>query len=139
MADRHSDQKSGIGGAFQAFASTASCWMGSRWSFLGAMLIIVVWAVLGPYFQYSDTWQLVVNTATTIITFLMVFLIQNTQNRDARAIHLKLNEIIRSIQTAHNEMIDIENLSDEELATLSKKFEVIRAECQSRAKKLRPA
>jgi low affinity Fe/Cu permease len=139
MADRHSDQKSGIGGAFQAFASRVSCWMGSRWSFLGAMLIIVVWAVLGPYFHYSDTWQLVVNTATTIITFLMVFLIQNTQNRDARAIHLKLNEIIRSIQTAHNEMIDIENLSDEELATLSKKFEVIRAECQSRAKKLRPA
>ena len=107
--------------------------------FSGPMLVIIVWAVFGPYFHYSDTWQLVVNTATTIITFLMVFLIQNTQNRDARAIHLKLNEIIRSIQTAHNEMIDIENLSDEELATLSKKFEVIRAECQSRAKKSRPA
>ena len=91
-------------------------------------------AVLGPYFHYSDTWQLVVNTATTIITFLMVFLIQNTQNRDARAIHLKLDEIIRSIQPARNEMIDIEKLSDEELEALSKKFEVIRAECQARSR-----
>jgi low affinity Fe/Cu permease len=101
-------QKNGTAEGFQTFATKVSCWMGSRWSFLGAMLIIIVWAVLGPYFHYSDTWQLVVNTATTIVTFLMVFLIQNTQNRDARAIHLKLDEIIRSIQPAHNEMINIE-------------------------------
>jgi low affinity Fe/Cu permease len=92
----------------------------------------IAWAALGPYFHYSDTRQLVVNTATTIVTFLMVFLIQNTQNRDARAIHLKLDEIIRSIQPAHNEMIDIEKLSDEELEALSKKFEAIREECQAR-------
>ena len=84
------------------------------------------------YFKYSDTWQLVVNTATTIVTFLMVFLIQNSQNRDARAIHLKLDEIIRSIQPARNEMVDIEKLSDEELQALSKKFEAIRAESQAR-------
>jgi low affinity Fe/Cu permease len=126
--------ENGMGKGFQTFASRASCWTGSRWSFLGALLIIIVWAVLGPYFHYSDTWQLVVNTATTIITFLMVFLIQNTQNRDARAIHLKLDEIIRSIQPARNEMIDIEKLSDEELEALSKKFEVIRAECQARSR-----
>ena len=129
-------QKNGMGKGFQTFASRASCWTGSRWAFLGALLIIIiiVWAVLGPYFHYSDTWQLVVNTATTIITFLMVFLIQNTQNRDARAIHLKLDEIIRSIQPARNEMIDIEKLSDEEREALSKKFEVIRAECQARSR-----
>jgi low affinity Fe/Cu permease len=81
-----------------------------------------------------DTWQLVLNNATTIVTFLMVFLIQNSQNRDARAIHLKLDEIIRSIQPAHNEMINIEKLSDEELQALSKQFEAIRAECQARTR-----
>ena len=117
---------------FQTFATRVSCWAGSKWSFLGAMFIIIVWTALGPYFNYSDTWQLVVNTATTIVTFLMVFLIQNSQNRDARAIHLKLDEIIRSIQPAGNEMIDIEKLSDEELQALSKKFEAIRAESQAR-------
>ena len=94
--------------------------------------MIVAWAFLGPRFHYSDTWQLVVNTATTIITFLMVFLIQNTQNRDARAIHLKLDEIIRAIEMAQNEMIDIEHLSDDELEKLSQKFETIRRECESR-------
>jgi low affinity Fe/Cu permease len=96
------------------------------------MFVIIVWAASGPYFHYSDTWQLVVNTATTIVTFLMVFLIQNSQNRDARALHLKLDEIIRSIQPAHNEMINIEKLSDEELEILAKRFEAIRAECQPR-------
>src|SRR5438477_296784 len=88
-------QKNGMGNRFQTFATRASYWVGSRWSFVGAMFIIIAWAAVGPYFRYSDTWQLVVNTATTIVTFLMVFLIQNTQNRDARAIHLKLDEIIR--------------------------------------------
>ena len=127
-------QTNGTAEGFQTFATKVSCWTGSRWSFLGAMLIIIVWAVLGPYFHYSDTWQLVVNTATTIVTFLMVFLIQNTQNRDARAIHLKLDEIIRSIQPAHNEMINIEKLSDQDLEDLSKKFEAIRADCKARTR-----
>jgi low affinity Fe/Cu permease len=77
---------------FQAFAAKTAAVMGTRWAFLAALLIILVWAVTGPYFHYSDTWQLVINTATTVVTFLMVFLIQNTQNRDARAIHLKLDE-----------------------------------------------
>jgi low affinity Fe/Cu permease len=110
--------RNGTGLGFQTFATTVSCWAGSKWSFLAAS---------GPYFRYSDTWQLVVNTATTIVTFLMVFLIQNSQNRDARALHLKLDEIIRSIEPAHNEMINIEKLSDQELETLAKRFEAIRA------------
>jgi low affinity Fe/Cu permease len=91
--------------------------------------------MLGSYFRYSDTWQLVINTATTIITFLMVFLIQNTQNRDARAIHLKLDELIRCLDFAHNDMINVEKLSDEELATLSKKFDNIRDEFENRKKR----
>jgi low affinity Fe/Cu permease len=112
---------------FQAFATKSSYWVGSRWAFAVALATIIVWAVSGPHFHYSDTWQLVVNTATTIVTFLMVFLIQNTQNRDARAIHLKLDEIIRAIRPADNNMIDIEKLSDEELQVLAAQFEKVRA------------
>lgn len=123
-----------VGKGFHALAATVSAWVGSKWAFAIALLLIASWAVTGPYFHFSDTWQLVVNTATTIVTFLMVFLIQNTQNRDARAIHLKLDEIIRSIRRAHNEMIDIEKLSDEELETLSGHFEKIRDECQRRTR-----
>ena len=122
----------GHSSAFQAFATHASYAVGTRWAFLAALVIILGWIVSGPYFRYSDTWQLVINTATTIVTFLMVFLIQNTQNRDARAIHLKLDEIIHSIHAAHNEMIDIEKLPDDELQELSKHYERIRAECQRR-------
>jgi len=120
---------------FQALATRASVVVGTKWAFAAACASIVAWALLGPYFHYSDTWQLVVNTATTIVTFLMVFLIQNSQNRDARAIHLKLDEIIRSTKLAHNEMIDIEKLSDEELETMAKNFESIRAECEVRERK----
>lgn len=121
-----------VGKEFQVLAAAVSAVVGSKWAFSAALLLIVGWAVTGPYFHYSDTWQLVVNTATTIVTFLMVFLIQNTQNRDARAIHLKLDEIIRSMRHAHNEMIDIEKLSDEELEVLSTHFEEVRAECEHR-------
>jgi len=117
---------------FQYLATRASQAVGSKWAFSLAVLIIVLWSSSGPYFHYSDTWQLVVNTATTIVTFLMVFLIQNTQNRDARAIHLKLDEIIRSLARARNEMIHIESLSDAELEILSKRFETIRAESELR-------
>jgi low affinity Fe/Cu permease len=112
---------------FGAFAAQASAWVGSRWAFALAGLVIVVWAVSGPYFHYSDTWQLVINTGTTIVTFLMVFLIQNTQNRDARAINLKLNELIRAIDAARDQMIDIESLSDVELKVIQEKFEKIKA------------
>jgi low affinity Fe/Cu permease len=117
---------------FGRFAASASGWLGSRWAFAGAGLVIIVWAVLGPIFHYSDTWQLVINTGTTIVTFLMVFLIKNTQNRDARAINLKLNELIRAIDKARDQMIDIENLSDLELDELQAKYEKIKAECNER-------
>ena len=106
--------------------------MGSRWAFVIAVGIIVVWAVTGPLYHYSDTWQLVINTGTTIVTFLMVFLIQNTQNRDARAINLKLDELINSINAAKNEMIDIEHLSDTELDILAQRYEAIRNEASER-------
>jgi low affinity Fe/Cu permease len=124
---------------FRTLASKASYVVGTKWAFLLAILLIIAWAVTGPFFHYSDTWQLVVNTATTIVTFLIVFLIQNTQNRDARAIHLKLDEIIRSISHAHNEMIDIENLSDQELEKMASVYERIRREYESRGKERKRA
>ena len=111
---------------FGRFAALASGWLGSKWAFAGASLIILVWAITGPLFHFSDTWQLVINTGTTIVTFLMVFLIQNTQNRDARAINLKLNELICAIDKAGNQMIDIETLSDLELDELQAKYEQIK-------------
>lgn len=120
-------------GSFHTFAGRASSLVGSKWAFTTAVVVILLWGVSGPYFHFSDTWQLVVNTATTIVTFLIVFLIQNTQNRDARAIHLKLDEIIHSLKGARNEMIQIENLSDADLETISKSFEKIRAECERRS------
>jgi len=124
-------------GSFHTFAGRASLVVGSKWAFTTAVLIILLWGLSGPYFHFSDTWQLVVNTATTIVTFLIVFLIQNTQNRDARAIHLKLDEIIHSLKHARNEMIQIEHLSDADLENLSKNFEKIRAECEVRTRKHR--
>ena len=117
---------------FHVLAAKASVLVGTKWAFAAALGIIVLWALCGPRFHYSDTWQLVVNTGTTIVTFLMVFLIQNTQNRDAKALHLKMDEIIRSIKRANNQMIDIEKLSDKELAVLSEQFEQIRAAYQER-------
>jgi len=117
---------------FGKFAARSSYYLGSRWSFVAAIGVIVVWALTGPIFHYSDTWQLVINTGTTIVTFLMVFLIQNTQNRDARAIHLKLNELIHALDKAKNQMIDVENLSDLELEELTKTYEQIRAGAQDR-------
>jgi low affinity Fe/Cu permease len=113
---------------FGQFATQASAWLGSKWAFAGAGLIIVIWALTGPVFHYSDTWQLVINTGTTIVTFLMVFLIQNTQNRDARAINLKLNELIHAIDAARDQMIDIESSSDLELNAIQAKFEKIKAD-----------
>jgi low affinity Fe/Cu permease len=111
---------------FRKFAHTTSEAVGSSTAFLVALAAIVVWVMLGPYFSYSDTWQLVINTATTIVTFLMVFLIQNTQNRDAKAIHLKLDELIRSVAGARNRLVDLENLSDKELARLQQEFQRLR-------------
>lgn len=118
---------------FGRFASVASSYLGSKWAFSVAGAVIVTWAVTGPLFHYSDTWQLVINTGTTIVTFLMVFLIQNTQNRDARAINLKLDELIRAIDKARNHMINAENLSDVELDLLQAQYEKLR-DLHSRAK-----
>jgi len=100
--------------------------VGSTWAFLVALSICVIWALTGPHFHYSETWQLVINTGTTIITFLMVFLIQNTQNRDAKAFHLKLDELIRAHHGARNMMVDLENCTEEELEQLHKEFERVR-------------
>ena len=125
-------EESGIGVWFGRFAAASSQWLGSPWAFVAAGLLILVWAATGPFFHYSDTWQLIINTSTSVGTFLMVFLIQNTQNRDARAINLKLDELIRAVDQAGNHMIDIENLSDKELAELQEKYVAVRAACVKR-------
>jgi low affinity Fe/Cu permease len=119
---------------FSRFASQSSHFLGSRWSFIAAIGVVVIWGLTGPIFHYSDSWQLVINTGTTIVTFLMVFLIQNTQNRDARAIHLKLNELIHAVDKAKNKMIDVENLSDLELDELARTYETIRTNAEERSK-----
>jgi low affinity Fe/Cu permease len=107
---------------FSRFAHWASLKLGHPLAFILAVLSIVIWALTGPFFNFSDTWQLVVNTSTTIITFLMVFLIQNTQNRDSEAVQVKLDELIRAIKDADNELIDIENMTDEELNNLQASY-----------------
>jgi low affinity Fe/Cu permease len=117
---------------FSHFASCTATLVGHPYMFLAAVVALVVWAVCGPFFHFSDTWQLIINTGTTIITFLVVFLIQNTQNRDAKALHLKLDELIRSHVPAHNDMIDIEKLSDEELEELKERYAALCAESLSR-------
>ena len=103
---------------FRKFAHKTSEMAGTSWAFIAAVLVIVAWAAVGPVFHYSDTWQLVINTSTTIITFLMVFLIQNTQNRDGAALQAKLDELIRSNQEARNAYMGIEKLPEEELTQL---------------------
>ena len=115
-----------VSDAFRVFAQRSSVMLGSAWAFSGAVLVILVWILTGPTFHFSDTWQLIINTATTVITFLMVFLIQNTQNRDAKAMHLKLDELIRALKGARNQLVDLEDLSDEELKKLEKQFKSMR-------------
>jgi low affinity Fe/Cu permease len=117
---------------FGRFAARCSHYLGSRWAFVSAIAVILLWGITGPIFHFSDTWQLVINTGTTIVTFLMVFLIQNSQNRDARAIHLKLNELIHAVDKAKNRMIDVENLSDLELDELARTYEKIRTSAEQR-------
>lgn len=110
---------------FRKFANAISHVVGTSWVFIIAVTVVIVWAASGPMFHFSDTWQLVINTSTTIITFLMVFLIQNTQNRDAKAIHLKLDELIRGVKGARTGLVNLEELSDSELEELHKEFERI--------------
>ena len=119
--------------SFRHFARETSAVLGSAWAFIAALIIIAVWGLTGPVFHFSDTWQLIINTGTTIVTFLMVFLIQNTQNRDAKAMHLKLDELIRAIEGARNRLVDLEKLSDEELKKLEEQFTRLRNKAAEQA------
>src|SRR3989454_64139 len=116
-------RRTGIGTALERFSRVLTDWVGTSWALGAALAVVIVWALSGPLFGFSVTWQLVINTGTTIVTFLMVFLIQNTQNRDAKAIHLKLDELIRAIEGARNGLVNLEALSDEELKKLQGEFE----------------
>src|SRR5437016_14389577 len=107
---------------FAAAANAVSHWTGTSWAFILAFATIVVWAITGPIFGFSDTWQLVINTGTTIVTFLMVFLIQRAQNNDARAIHLKLNEIVAALHGASNRLINVEDLTEDEVRLLHRHY-----------------
>jgi low affinity Fe/Cu permease len=107
----------------ERFARRVTEWTGGSWAFGLAMVVILVWLATGPLFRYSDTWQLVINTGTTIVTFLMVFLIQRSQNKDAQAIHLKLNELVAAVAGASNRLINIEDLTEEEVRTLHQHYQ----------------
>jgi low affinity Fe/Cu permease len=111
---------------FRRFACWTADACGAPGSFILGVVLVLTWLFTGPYFHYSDTWQLVINTGTTIVTFLMVFLIQNTQNRDAKAMQLKLDELIRAVSKARNELVDLENSDDDKIAALTKEFSTIR-------------
>jgi len=122
---------------FRRFSHRVSHAVGTPWAFAVAAAVVVIWAVTGPIFHFSDTWQLVINTGTTIVTFLMVFLIQNTQNRDGQVIQLKLDELIRAVHSARNELVNMEGLSDSDLLRLQRQFEDLRkrAEVQRAARR----
>jgi low affinity Fe/Cu permease len=107
---------------FRMFSQKISTLMGSPWSFFLATTMVIIWAFSGRYFNYSDTWELIINTATTIITFLMVFIIQNSQNRDMRSLHLKMDELIRATRKARNSMMEVEHMSENEINQLEKEF-----------------
>jgi len=115
---------------FDRFAKGTARLAGRPRTFVVAVAAILAWAILGPVFQFSDTWQLVINTATTIVTFLMVFLIQNTQNRDSVAIQIKLDELIRAVQGAHNALLDLEELGEDDLGKIRESYERLAAEAR---------
>lgn len=112
----------GLSQRFEAFSTAVTRWTGSTAAFATAVSVVVIWALLGPVFGYSDTWQLVINTGTTVVTFLMVFLIQRSQNKDSLAIHIKLNEMVAALRGASNRMIDVESLSEQELRIIERHF-----------------
>lgn len=113
---------------FRKFSHRISDAVGSPWAFIIAAVVVVVWVGTGPVFGYSDTWQLVINTGTTIITFLMVFLIQNTQNRDSKILHLKLDELLRAMADARNDLIDLDDVADKDLASMHAEFQRLAAQ-----------
>lgn len=118
---------------FTRFAKWASRATGRPATFIGALCIVLLWALTGPIFDFSDTWQLVINTTTTIVTFLMVFLIQNTQNRDTEAMHIKLDELIRAVESAQNTMMDLEELDEKELDEIRAKYEKLAEKARKKA------
>jgi low affinity Fe/Cu permease len=120
---------------FTRFAKLASRATGQPATFMIAVTIIALWAITGPIFHFSDTWQLVINTSTTIVTFLMVFLIQNTQNRDAEVMQIKLDELIRAIESAHNALLDLEELSDEEIDLVRTDYEKLAQDARAKLKR----
>ena len=122
MTRRH---EMGHGGWLERAARAVTGWTGSSQAFASAVGVIVVWGLLGPIFGFSDTWQLVINTGTTIVTFLMVFLIQRSQNKDSQALHLKLNEIVAVLQGASNRLINVEDLTEHEVATLHRHYQTL--------------
>ncbi|MEP6742451.1 MAG: low affinity iron permease family protein, partial [bacterium] len=127
---------------FRKFSIAAANSLGSSWMFIANILLILIWLVCGPFFRFSDTWQLLVNTATTVFTYLAVFLIQNTQNRDAKAIHLKLDELIKGVEGARTHLVNLENFSDEELESLQSEFTRLRTKherLQSGGRATKPA
>jgi low affinity Fe/Cu permease len=122
--------------SFRKVAQRSAQVVGSPGAFAFALGATVLWAVTGPHFHYSDTWQLVINTGTSVSTFLVVFLIQNTQNRDAKVMHMKLDELIRALQPARTELVQMEELTDEELETLQKEFQIYRDEANTKLEKI---
>lgn len=131
--DDNSNNHPALKDGFRQVSKKTAELVGTPAAFLGSVLLILIWGGSGPLFHFSDTWQLVINTATTIVTFLMVFLIQNTQNRDSRAIHLKLDELIKAVHTARNSVIDLDRLTDEEMKELENEYKKLcgRSERQS--------
>ena len=117
----------------ESLSAKATEWAGGSWAFAVACGVIVAWAITGPLFHFSDTWQLVINTGTTIVTFLMVFLIQRAQNKDARALHLKLNEIVAALDGASSRLLNVEDLTEDELATLRRHYETLATMSQKEA------
>mgnify|MGYP003346598419 CR=1 FL=1 len=118
--------------AFDHFANKVTRWAGTPIAFCAAVVAVCIWAAVGPMFHYSETWQLVINTGTTIVTFLMVFLIQNTQNRDTEAIQIKLDELIRATNGAHNALLDLEELEEDALDAFRAKYQVLAASAREK-------
>ncbi len=121
MAGRR-PKRSAVGRALETLARRASEWAGSAWAFGCAVAVVAVWLVTGPLYHFSDTWQLVINTGTTVVTFLMVFLLQRAQNKDALAVHLKLNEIVAALEGASNRLINVEDLTEDEIRLLRQHY-----------------
>ncbi|HSC56058.1 MAG TPA: low affinity iron permease family protein [Nitrospira sp.] len=134
MINAHDKHGSGPAAQFARFAKHCATAMGHPWAFGTALLVIIGWAVTGPAFGYSDTWQLVINTGTTIVTFLMVFLIQNTQNRDSSATQLKLDELIRATRGAHNALLDLEELTQDELNAFLQTYQELAQQGRTRVR-----